>query len=432
MSNLGENTETKTHERSTPKGANLLRRIHRVQEHSPVERVGEFLRHPSRGVGERSTPHGSRRGLDSAQMALPGIGSCGRPSVANRRFTFDQFVVGPCNRFAYQAAWVVANGKGNAYNPLYFSGGSGLGKSHLSGAIGNHVRGLDPISRILYVTSEEFVNEMVSSIRKNDMWGFKEKYRRRCDILFIDGVQFLSGKDKTQTELSHTLDHLYNFGKQIILTGNVPPHKLSRMTDGLKSRLGCGLVVDIQPPDRETRRRILRLKAESDGVALPEEVVDLLASRICGNVRQLEGLLINLMAKSSLLFRPIDLDLAQEVMGSFQGAESHRVTIDSIQKVVAQQYHLDVEQLISRSRRKSICHPRQMAMYLSRKLTEESLDVIGRAFCRDHASVIHSIGVVERHIKEKATVRRELEFLVEKLKLTEKALSELIGSSGRR
>ncbi len=417
MNNLWENTKHNIQGPFAPEKGNPSAPTYRFLEH-PGGGLGEGdLDRVSRRLEVKTTADGRRKRLVSGQLMLPGLGSSNQPPIANLRFTFDQFVVGPCNRFAFQAARAVANEKRNAYNPLYLYSGSGLGKSHLSGAIGNHIHGTEPASRIVYATAEQFVNEMVSAIRKNEMWEFKEKYRKHCDILFVDGVHFFSGKEKTQTELSHTFDHLYNFGKKIILTGTVPPHELNHMTDSLKSRLGGGLVVDIQPPDLETRRRILRHKAEFDGVALPEDVVDFLASRVCSNIRRLEGLLINLMAKSSLLFRPIDLELAQEVVGALQVAETQKVTIDSIQKLVARQYHLEVEQLVSRSRRKSICFPRQLAMYLCRKLTHESLDAIGKAYRRDHASVIHSIGVIEKQIREKAQVRREVDFLVEKLRL---------------
>ena len=348
-------------------------------------------------------------------MTLPGVLSRRRSVLGEKRFTFDHFVVGPSNRFAYEAGWAVANDRQGAYSPLYFYGESGLGKSHLAGAIGNHIYGREPTTQIIYTTAEEFVNEMVSGIRKKEMAAFKEKYRRRCDILFIDGVHFLSGKEKTQTELSHTLDHLLNFGKQIVLTALDPPYQLSHMSDSLRSRLAGGLVVDIQPPDRETRQKILHQKATLEGVSLPEDVLELLASRISGSVRRLEGILINLVAKSSLLGRAIDLDLAQETIRSFQVEETQRVTIDVIQRLVADQYHTEIDQLVSRSRRRSVCYPRQMGMYLCRRFTGESLDTIGRAFHRDHASVIHSIAVIEKQIREKARVRREVGFLAQKL-----------------
>ncbi|MBW2058726.1 MAG: chromosomal replication initiator protein DnaA [Deltaproteobacteria bacterium] len=380
--------------------------------------MGKLYRISSPLKSEANSRSRRKRAL-AGQMTLPGLGPSNPFPIGNQRFTFDRFVVGPCNRFAYQAARAVATQGRSNYSPLYLYGESGLGKSHLSGAIGNFIRSNEPDTRIVYVTAEEFVNEMISAIRRNEMWEFKEKYRKRCDILFIDGVHFFSGKEKTQAEVCHTLDHLYNSGKKVVVTGAVSPHELGYMTEGLRSRLGSGLVVDIQPPDFETRKRILRHKAAFDGVVLPDEVVEFLASRISGSIRRLEGLLINLMAKSSLLFRPINLELAQEVTGSFQVAENRQITIESIQKLVAHQYHLEVEQLVSPSRRKSICHPRQLAMYLSRKFTTQSLEAIGKAFCRDHASVIHSIGVVEREIQEKPKINRELEFLVEKLRRRE-------------
>jgi chromosomal replication initiator protein len=416
MNNIRVNAKEEVQDSLHPKKRGLLSRPLRLPERSDSGRAETSSNDPIGDTAVDASLGGQAKTSASKQMTIPGFEPHPFLPFVNRRFTFGQFVVGPTNRFAYKAALTVANKKGNAYNPLYFFGESGLGKSHLSGAIGNHILETEPATRIVYVTAEEFVSEMVSSIREKEMWGFKEKYRRRCDILFIDGVHFLSGKEKTQSELSHTLDHLYHSGKRIILTANVPPHKLSHMTDGLKSRLGCGLVVDIQPPDFETRKKILRSRAEFEGTVLPDDVVALLASGVSGSIRRLEGLLINLIAKSSLLSRPIEIELAQEVIRLFQVAESRKITIDSIQKRVAEQYQIEVEQLTSRSRRRTICHPRQMAMYFCRKLTGESLDTIGKAFFRDHASVIHSIGVIERQMREKAKVRREIDFLMEKLR----------------
>jgi chromosomal replication initiator protein len=414
MSNPGASTGIEIQESVFSKRKNLIHRDCHVEE--PTGMAHGYLSQLPCESNVKSGSHSTSEKSILDQMSLPGIRSYHPSPLANGRFTFDQFVVGPSNQFAYRAAWAVANEKRGAYNPLYFYGESGLGKSHLSGAIGNHIYKTQPNARVLYVSAEEFVSEMVAAIRKQEMWEFKEKFRRRCDVLCIDGVHFLSGKDKTQAELSHTLDHLYHSGKQIILTASFPPHELRHMTDGLKSRLGCGLVVDIKPPDIETRKMILRRRAEFEGSILPDEVVDLLASKVWGNIRRLEGMLINLIAKASFLSRRIELELAQEVVGLFQMAEKRRTTINSIQELVAGQYQIEVEQLVSRSRRKSICHPRQVAMYLCRKFTDESLDTIGMAFCRDHASVIHSIGVVERQKREKAKVRREIDFLVERLR----------------
>jgi len=419
MNNLSQNRSSIFEESSIPKRGNLWVRSGHLSKR-PAEDSNELdsTQLPCHLEGEAKTGY-RQRGPRPGQMNFPGIGFPYRTSVTHSRFTFDRFVVGPCNQFAYEASRVVASEKGNPYNPFYLYGGSGLGKSHLAGAIGNHITVIEPTTRIVYVTAEGFVNEMVTAIRKNGMGEFKEKYRQRCDVLFIDGVHFFSGKKTTQTELSHTFDHLYNSSKRIVLTGAVPPHELTHMTDNLRSRLAVGLVVDIQPPDIETRKRILLHKASFEGVSIGEDVLDLLASQVFGNVRRLEGLLVNLIAKSSLLCRPINLELALEVIGSLQKAENHQVTIDRIQSLVAQQYHLEVDQLVSRSRRKSVCYPRQLAMYLCRKFTNESLDAIGRAYRRDHASVIHSIGVIEKQMREKARVRREIDFLVQKLGLQE-------------
>jgi len=411
VTNLLENANVRVQERFTTRLGNLSVPLRRsVVSGSERTRVArDLLPQASPDKPDRPRDPGPK------QMNLPGVVSRDRSAPGEKRFTFENFVVGPSNRFAYEAGWAVANYRRGAYSPLYLYGESGLGKSHLSGAMGHHIHGRKPTTQIIYTTAEEFVNEMVSGIRKKEMAAFKEKYRRRCDILFIEGVDFLIGKEKTQAELSHTLDHLSHLGKQIVLTALDPPYELPHMSDGLRSRLAGGLVVDIQPPDRETRQRILHHKAALEGVTLPEDVLALLASRISGSVRRLEGILINLVAKSSLLGRPIDLDLAQETIQSFQVEDTQRVTIDGIQRLVAGQYHIQIDQLISRSRRRSICFPRQMGMYLCRRFTGESLDTIGRSFHRDHASVIHSIAVIERQIREKARVRREVGFLARKL-----------------
>jgi chromosomal replication initiator protein len=421
MSNLQEKRNISRWEAFVPKRGHLSVRTGPPRKHPQVKSNAADWDRSSGDSREKPSADGRRGRRPSGQMILPGFGSSSLNGMTNPRFTFDQFVVGPGNRFAYAAAWAVANDKRNGYNPLFLYAQSGMGKSHLSCAIGNHILATRPSTRILYVTAEEFFNEMVSAIQKKEMAEFKEKYRRRCDILFVDGVHFFSGKKATQAEISHTFDHLYNAGKKIILTGSSSPHEISHMTDGLKSRLAGGLVVDIQPPDLETRRRILHQKAEFDGAGIPEDVVDLLAHRVSGSIRRLEGLVVNLIAKSSLLYRPIDLELAQDVLASFQVREKQRITIETIQKLAAKQYHIHVEQLTSRSRRKSICYPRQVSMYLCRKFTTESLDAIGKAYHRDHASVIHAIGVIERQIREKVRVRREVEFLVDKLKSREGA-----------
>jgi chromosomal replication initiator protein len=243
----------------------------------------------------------------NGQMVLPKMATGPLGGVRlNKRFTFEHFVVGPCNQFAHSAAWAVSNKIGIHYNPL------GLGKSHLSTAMGNYMLKKWPETRICLVSAEEFVNEMVTALRRDEIASFKEKYRKCSDILVIDGVHFFSGKPNTQAELSHTLDTLYNCGKQIILTSIIPPEDIPKMGEGLKSRLGCGLVVRLQAPRQETRRRILEAKALAEGVHIPDAVLEYLASHINGNIRQMEGTVIGIIAQSSLMHRPIDLDLARE------------------------------------------------------------------------------------------------------------------------
>ncbi|NIS63294.1 MAG: chromosomal replication initiator protein DnaA, partial [Proteobacteria bacterium] len=353
----------------------------------------------------------------NGQMVLPKMttGSLGGIRL-NKRFTFERFVVGPCNQFAHSAAWAVSNKIGIQYNPLFFYSDVGLGKSHLSTAIGNYMLKKWPETRISLVSAEEFVNELVTALRRDEIASFKEKYRKYSDILVIDGVHFFSGKPTTQAELSHTLDTLYNCGKQIILTSIVPPEDIPKMGEGLKSRLGCGLVVRLQSPKPETRRRILEAKALAEGVRLPDPVLDYLASRLNGNIRQLEGTIIGIIAQSSLLHRPIDLDLARESLRNVVKEEGRIITIELVQEVVGRYYRIDIERIKSKSKRRDVYFPRQVAMFLCRKLTSESLEAIGKAFNKKHASVIYSIANMERKARDDPRIARQIEFLIEKTK----------------
>lgn len=362
--------------------------------------------------GRSPSPHNG-----NGQMVLPKMATGPLGGIRlNKRFTFEHFVVGPCNQFAHSAAWAVSNKIGIHYNPLFFYSDVGLGKSHLSTAMGNYMLKKWPETRICLVSAEEFVNELVTALRKDEIAFFKEKYRKYSDILVIDGVHFFSGKPATQAELSHTLDTLYNCGKQIILTSIVPPEDIPKMGEGLKSRLGCGLVVRLQPPERETRRRILEAKALAEGVHIPDPVLDYLASRFNGNIRQLEGTIIGIIAQSSLMHRPIDLDLARESLRNVVKEEERIITIEGIQDVVGRYYRVDIERMKSKSKRRDIYFPRQAAMYLCRKLTSESLEAIGKAFNKRHASVIYSIANMERKVRDDPRLARQIEFLIEKTK----------------
>jgi chromosomal replication initiator protein len=359
-----------------------------------------------------SSPHNG-----NGQMPLPQLTSSPLGGIRlNKRFTFEHFVVGPCNQFAHSAAWAVANRVGIHYNPVFFYSDVGLGKSHLSTAIGNYMLNKWPETRICLVSAEEFVNELVTALRRDQIASFKEKYRKYCDILVVDGVHFFSGKPTTQAELSHTLDTLYNDGKQIILTSMVLPEEIPKMGEGLKSRLGCGLVVRLQSPKAETRRRILEAKALAEGIHIPDPVLDYLASHINGNVRHLEGVIIGIIAQSSLMHRPIDLDLAQESLRNVVKNEERVVNIERIQEVVGRHYRVEIERMKSRSKRREDYLPRQVAMFLCRRLTNESLEAIGKAFNKRHASVIYSIGNMERKVREDQRIARQIEFLAEKIK----------------
>jgi chromosomal replication initiator protein len=358
-----------------------------------------------------ASPHNGNGQMVLPQMTAGPLGGI----RLNSKFTFEHFVVGPCNQFAHSAAWAVANRMGIRYNPLLFYSDVGLGKSHLSTAIGNYMSKKWRETRICLVSAEEFVNELVTSLRRDEIASFKEKYRRHCDILIIDGVHFFSGKPTTQAELSHTLDTLYNGGKQIILTSIVPPEDIPKMGEGLKSRLGCGLVVRLNAPDLETRRRILEAKALTEGVSIPDPVLDYLASHLNGNIRQLEGAIIGIIAQSSLMHRPIDLDLARESLRNVAKEEKRIVTVELIQEVVGRYYRVDIGQMRSKSKRRAILFPRQVAMYLCRKLTGEPLEAIGKAFDKKHASVIYSIATMERRVRDNPRIARQIEFLTEKM-----------------
>jgi chromosomal replication initiator protein len=353
----------------------------------------------------------------NGQMVLPKMATGPLGGIRlNKRFTFEHFVVGPCNQFAHSAAWAVSNKIGIHYNPLLFYSDVGLGKSHLSTAIGNYMLKKWPDTRICLVSAEEFVNELVTALRRDEIASFKEKYRKHSDILVIDGVHFFSGKPTTQAELSHTLDTLYNGGKQIILTSMVPPEEIPKMGEGLKSRLGCGLVVRLQAPGLETRRRILEAKALVEGAHIPDPVLDYLTDRINGNIRQLEGTIISIIAQSSLMHRPIDVDLARESLRNVVKEEERIITVELIQEVVGRYYRIEIEMMKSKSKRKDIYSPRQVAMYLCRKLTNESLEAIGKAFNKKHATVIYSIANMERKVRDDARIARQIEFLTEKTK----------------
>lgn len=338
-------------------------------------------------------------------------------SGLNGDYTFDRFVVGPCNEFAYSAALEVARSRRTRYNPLLVLADVGLGKSHLSCAIGNHVVNHCSQQRVRYTTAEGFTSEMVRGLKTKELDRFKEKYRNQCDVLVIDGVEFLSGKTHTQTELAHTLDALVNSRKRIVLTSNLPPREIPEMEESLRSRITGGLVVDIKPPDPDTRCRILQQKSRQEGVELPDDVTEFLAKRLTGNVRQLESGLIHLLAKASIQRRRIDLDLAREVTCDLLKDSSipTRPTLEQVLECVCRYFKMDRELLLSRSRKRAVHFPRQVAMYLCRQHTDATLTAIGKAFRRNHSSVIHSLAVMQKRCLSDSTTRHQVAFLSQKI-----------------
>jgi chromosomal replication initiator protein len=363
-----------------------------------------------------TTPRKSPLGReDSSQLPLPlPPQKNGHLYRLNRRFTFDQFVVGSGNSFAYSAAYAIANGDRGLSSCLYLLADTGLGKSHLSHAIGNHILTHNNSTRVFYLTAEEFTNEMVAAIKQRRMEGFKEKYRNICDVLLLEEVQFLSGKEKTQAELAYTLDALSRDDKRIIFTGTHFPRDIPKLKSKLQSRLVAGMVTHIEPPDFQTRLKILEKKAANEGISLPSEVAELLASNITRDVRQLESSVIGIVAKSSLLDKPIDIRLAHEVLESVCDSRE-TISIERVQQVICQYFKVSVEALKSNSRKKGVVYPRNLGMYFCRKYTEETLESIGQAFNRSHATVIHAVDNISRQIHQKSGVRNQVGFLGQQL-----------------
>ena len=313
----------------------------------------------------------------------------------NPRYTFDTFIVGSSNQFAHAACRAVAEAPSRSYNPLFIYGGVGLGKTHLMHAVGHYVLQHDRNLVLTYISSERFMNEMINAVRYDRLIDFRERYRS-VDVLLVDDVQFLSGKEGTQNEFFHTFNALYDSQKQIVLSSDCPPHEIEQLEERLRSRFEWGLIADIQSPDLETKVAILKKKAEAEAVPLPDSVAIYIAGRIKSNIRELEGSLIRLIAYASLTGRELSTELAQEVLRNVKEHEEKAVTIDHIQKFVSDYYQLKLADLKSRNNSKSIAMPRQVAMYLCKALTHASLPEIGRSFGgKHHSTVIHSIRKVE-------------------------------------
>ena len=352
---------------------------------------------------------------EDPQLLLPYINVCPRNGrLLKKDFTFDHFVVGENNDFAYSASLSMASRMNGSQNALFLFSKTGLGKSHLSQAIGHHILSEHPSDRVYYMTAEDFSNEMVDAFQHGSINSFKEKYRNQCDVLLLEDVHYLRGKDRTQVELAFALDTLFEAGKKIIFSSCYLPGDIPKLDDKLRSRLSCGLISNIDPPDFRTRVRILQKKATVKGYEVPEEVIHHLASELTDDVRQLESGLIGVASKSLLLGEPIDLRLAQSVTKHIVRQRKH-VTIDAIKKLVCKHYNISIKDIVSSSRKQSILRPRQIAIYLSRRYTDAPLQAIGKSFNRYHATALYSIGIIEQRLKEKGPLQKQLKFLCKKL-----------------
>lgn len=329
----------------------------------------------------------------------------------NRKYTFGEFVAGSSNQFAFAAAMAVANNPATTYNPLFIYGGVGLGKTHLINAIGNALLKKSPGMRVCYYTSEKFTNELINSLRYQRMDEFHKKFRS-MDVLLIDDIQFIAGKERTQEEFFHTFNTLYESHKQIVVTSDKFPKEIPGLEERLRSRFEWGLIADIQPPDVETKQAILNMKAEQNRIELPKEVALFLANASCSNVRELEGLLIRLGAFSSLTATPITLEMARQTLKDILVERNREVTVEEIIKRVAHHYNIKVTDLKSPKRLKAVVLPRQIAMFLARQLTSSSYPEIGERFGgKDHSTIIHAIRKIEKLLEENYQMRQTVEML---------------------
>jgi len=361
-------------------------------------------------------------GKDPASQPLPSYEEHSlRPSqpIFNPKYTFDHFVVGASNQFTHAACLAVADSPAKNYNPLFIYGGVGLGKTHLLHAIGNHIlqhRILPEVRKICYISSEEFTNELINSLRYEKMDEFRNKFRR-MDILLIDDIQFIAGKERTQAEFFHTFNSLYEARKQIVVTSDKFPKDIPNFEERLRSRFEWGLIADIQPPDTETKVAILRKKAEMENILLPNDVAFFLASQIDSNIRILEGSLIRIGAFASLTKTSIDVQLAKEVLKNIIKPKEEFISIDLIQKVVSNFFNIKISDLKVKRKYKGYVLPRQIAMYLSRKLTNASLLEIGDKFGgKDHSTVLHSIKKIEQKMTQETSFKEMIENLHGRIK----------------
>jgi chromosomal replication initiator protein len=359
-----------------------------------------------------TTAEAEGRGL-TAVATLPVSTLPASSAGLNLRYTFDTFIVGSSNVFAHAACRAVAEAPSRSYNPLFIYGGVGLGKTHLMHAVGQYVFQHDPSLKLTYISAERFMNEMINAVRYDRIIDFRERYRT-VDVLLVDDVQFIAGKEGTQTEFFHTFNALYDSQKQIVISSDCPPNEIRSIEERLRSRFEWGLIADIQSPDLETRVAILKKKADTEAVPLPDDVAIYIAGKIKSNIRELEGSLIRLIAYASLTGQEISLPLAQELLKNILSHDERAVTIEIIQKFVADHFNVKLFDLKSRNNSRSVAMPRQIAMYLCKMLTPASLPEIGRSFGgKHHSTVIHSIRKVEELRKRDQDFNSQVEKFLE-------------------
>ncbi len=364
----------------------------------------------------KSLPPEDLKNKESTPPSLPNYSK--EEVTLGTKYTFDTFVVGNGNRFAHAASLAVAQSPAKSYNPLFVYGGVGLGKTHLMRAIGNYIIQNNPQKKmnVLYISSEKFTNELINSIRDDQTGSFRDKYRN-VDILLIDDIQFLVGKERTQEEFFHTFNTLYDSNKQIVITSDRPPKEIPTLEDRLISRFEWGLITDIQPPDLETRIAILRKKAQIENLAVPAEVINLIAEKIPSNIRQLEGALTKLVAYSTLTKNNLSVSLAQEILKDIIPIEKKEISIQQIQKITADYFNIKLAVLLSKKRTKNIVMARQIAIYLSRELTDFSLPAIGEAFGgKDHTTILHAYTKIKNQREKDNGLKSTIESLVLKIK----------------
>ncbi|MBI2339233.1 MAG: chromosomal replication initiator protein DnaA [Deltaproteobacteria bacterium] len=366
---------------------------------------------PSRSNGP-SLPVGSVPSPATPVRGMPQAPTHEIPASLNSRYVFDNFVVGDSNQFVHAACRAVANNPAKNYNPLFIYGGVGLGKTHLVNAIGIEVLRKNPACKIIYATGEKFTNEVINSIRYNKTFELRQKYRNNCDLLLIDDVQFIAGKEKTMEEFFHTFNALYELRKQIVMTSDTLPKDIPNLEERLRSRFGWGLLADIQAPELETRAAILRKKAEDEGIALSDEVCQFIASHVKTNVRDLEGCLVRVSAFASMAKIPITVGLAREVLKNILRGFSTVPSIEAIQHTVADYFKLQIVDLKSHRRHRNLAVPRQIAMYLCKKYSKASYPEIGNKFGgKDHTTVIHAFQKISRSVTDDSSLRDRVDAL---------------------